>query len=88
MPINTRLISGFILKIYNVCKVYCPLGLRKVKKFSVKIEIEKVEEKKRGASEAGSSLYFISISILVNIFLLFILGCIIYFASIFGKYRR
>ena len=65
MPINTRLISNFIIKIYKVCKVYCPLGLRKVKKLSVKIEIEKVEKKERGASEAGSSLfYFYSYSII------------------------
>ena len=38
MPLNTKLISNFTLKFYNVCKVYCPLGLRKVKKVSEKLD--------------------------------------------------
>ena len=88
MLINTITISYFIIKFYKVLEVYCQLGLLKLIKLSKKVEIEKVEE--RGASEACSSLfiYFISINTLINNFLLFIVGLIISFTSIFGRYKR
>ena len=47
MLINTRTISYFIIKFYKVLEVYCQLDLRKLMKFSKKVEIEKVEDSNR-----------------------------------------